>query len=72
MGTLKQEDKNMLTNHLPIAELREDGCFYLDGTRVRGVQSYKLEGARTPIANRVCSLTLKILIDSKLLIKSSK
>lgn len=72
MGTLKQEDNNLLAGHLPIAELREDGFFYLDGTQIKGVQSYKLEGERTPIANQVCSLTLKILVDSQLLIKNSK
>lgn len=53
---------------LPIAELKEDGYFYLDGYQIRGVQAYKLEGIRIPAANQSCTLTLKILVDPKLLI----
>lgn len=58
------------TNHKPpIAELKEDGCFYLDGAKIRGVMSYKIEGLRTEHTTTI--LTLQILIDPNILIDNS-
>lgn len=68
---MKKEERFMnLTNYkLPVAELRDDGCFYLDGAEIRAVQSYIIEGLRTDENDAV--LTLKILVDPHLLIDNS-
>lgn len=59
-----------LTNYkLPIAELKADGSFYLDGVKIRAVQSYTIDGLRTDTRDTI--LTLKILIDPHLLIDNS-
>jgi hypothetical protein len=50
---------------LPIAELKADGSFYLDGAKIRAVQSYTIEGLRTDTRDAI--LTLKILVDPLLL-----
>lgn len=68
---MKKEAQLMnLTNYkLPIAELKDDGYFYLDGAKIRAVQSYTIEGLRTDTRDAV--LTLKILIDPHLLIDNT-
>lgn len=68
---MKKEEKSMnLANYkLPVAELRDDGSFYLDGAKIRAVQSYTIDGLRTDTMDAV--LTLKILIDPHLLIDNS-
>ena len=59
-----------LTNHkLPIVELKDDGSFYLDGAKIRAVQSYTIAGLRTDTMDAI--LTLKILVDPHLLIDNS-
>lgn len=59
-----------LTNYkLPVAELKADGSFYLDGAKIRAVQSYTIDGLRTDTRDTI--LTLKILIDPHLLIDNS-
>ncbi len=68
---MKKEEQSMnLTNYkLPIVELKDDGSFYLDGAKIRAVQSYVIEGLRTDTKDAI--LTLKILIDPHLLIDNS-
>lgn len=68
---MKKEEQSMnLTNYkLPVAELKADGSFYLDGAKIRAVQSYTIEGLRTDTMDAI--LTLKILVDPHLLIDNS-
>lgn len=68
---MKKEEQSMnLTNYkLPVAELKADGSFYLDGAKIRAVQSYTIDGLRTDTRDTI--LTLKILIDPHLLIDNS-